>query len=98
MNEQIEGIPSERGVGRPRKQRVEAVAPVAFPADPVSPLVTDRRGAAKMLGKSVSTVKRLEQSDPDWPRTFPVGASEHNYLIEAVRTYIMRKARVDAAA
>ncbi|MEX3853999.1 hypothetical protein AB3X94_08010 [Paraburkholderia sp. BR10923] len=100
MDEQAELNPPRRGPGRPRKVRPAEAAPVASPVvapvDPLAPLVTDRRGAGKILGVSVSTIKRLEKSDPDFPRAFAVGAHRDKRLIEDIRGYALKKARVAA--
>ncbi|OLL29502.1 hypothetical protein BTH42_22490 [Burkholderia sp. SRS-W-2-2016] len=90
MNDQLESTTPRRGRGRPRKVRPAAEAPAS---NPVAPLVTDRRGAAKIINKSESTVKRLEKTDPLWPKPFVVGAYETNYLISSVHEYVLRKAR-----
>ncbi|MEX3852630.1 hypothetical protein AB3X94_00940 [Paraburkholderia sp. BR10923] len=95
MSEQTEQ--TRRGPGRPRKLRPAEVAPVASPvvapADPLAPVVTDRAGAGKIVHKSPSTIKRLEKSDPDWPKPFSVGAYEVNYLIADIHAYVLKKAR-----
>ena len=108
MNDQDanSNTPAKRGPGRPRKVRpgvetpvVNPVAtPVALPVDPLSTLVTDRAGAANILGVSVSTVKRLEKSDPDFPRPFAVGAQCDKHLISSIHAYVMKKARAAATA
>jgi predicted DNA-binding transcriptional regulator AlpA len=83
--------PAKRGPGRPRKVREEAQL-TAPPTDPVRPLATNRRGAAQIIGKSVSHVKRLERNDPDWPKPFAIGVWAENYLIADVEAYLLRKA------
>ncbi|WP_250508617.1 hypothetical protein [Caballeronia sp. GACF4] len=51
----------------------------------------DRRGAAKLLGKSVSVIEWLEKHDPDFPATFSLGRSLY-FLTADLRTYVIRKA------
>ncbi|AXF01528.1 hypothetical protein [Paraburkholderia hospita] len=97
MNEQAIESPVKRGPGRPRKVRTELVAPPQLQPQPqpsgVFPLVTDRRGVARMIGKSISSIKRLERNDPEWPKPFAIGGHEHNYLIADIEMYLMTKAR-----
>ncbi|MEX3839771.1 hypothetical protein [Paraburkholderia sp. BR10882] len=86
--------PVKRGPGRPRKVREAAPLPVPS-VDVTTPLVVDRAGAARMIGRSTSHVKRLEKSDPAWPRPFAVGVWAQNYLVADIEAYVMAKA--DAA-
>ncbi|WP_035515026.1 hypothetical protein [Paraburkholderia nodosa] len=96
MNEQAIETPVRRGPGRPRKIRTEPVA-LELQRQPqpsgVVPLVTDRRGVARMIGKSISSIKRLERNDPEWPKPFAIGGHEHNYLIADIEMYLTIKAR-----
>jgi hypothetical protein len=63
------------------------------------PLVGDRSAAGRIIGRSPSTVKRLEKSDPDWPVPFSVGGPAcNNYFLDYVRQYALRKAARAAAA
>ncbi|HKR43812.1 MAG TPA: hypothetical protein VJU59_29755 [Paraburkholderia sp.] len=100
MNVQSDAYPNlkKRGPGRPRKPEPDpALQP--SPVDPVAPLVTNRHGAAKMLGVSPMSIKRWESNDPTWPRPFLVGEGSQRqcYLIEEVRAWVLKKAR-DAQA
>jgi len=81
--------PVKRGPGRPRKQR--PASPEPAPAD-TGPRVTDRFGASRMVGKSHSTIKRLEQNDPDWPKPFALGGGHAcNYLISDIEAFLLKR-------
>lgn len=96
MNEQALETPVKRGPGRPRKIRptgpVEPLQPQPLSSG-VVPLVTDRRGASQIIGKSISSVKRLELNDPEWPKPFAIGGGQHHYLISDIHAYLLAKAR-----
>ncbi|AXE96122.1 hypothetical protein [Paraburkholderia terricola] len=88
--------PVKRGPGRPRKQR--PASPESTPAD-TGPRVTDRFGVSRMVGKSHSTIKRLEQNDPDWPKPFALGCGHAcNYLISDIEAFLLKKAAAAQAA
>jgi len=101
MSEQAIESPVKRGPGRPRKIRpTETVEPLQ--PQPLSsglvPLVTDRRGASQIIGKSISSVKRLERNDPEWPKPFAIGGGLHHYLISDIISYLTAKARGASAS
>jgi hypothetical protein len=82
--------PLKRGPGRPRKQRPASSEP-ASPVD-TGPRVTDRFGAARIVGKSIFFIKGLEKRDPDWPKPFAIGGFCNNYLIADICKYLEEKA------
>ena len=90
--------PVKRGPGRPRKIKSW------LPSDPVPPAetrprVTDRFGAALIVGKSIYFVKGLEKHDEDWPKPFRIGDGFcNNYLIADIDAYLLRKAANAQAA
>jgi hypothetical protein len=90
MNGQLADGPTKGQSKGPRSARIEA-------AHPVSQRATDRKGAARMIGKSESTVKRLEKNDPEWPKPFAVGGYL-SYLIADIEGYLLHKARAAQSA
>jgi len=92
--------PVKRGPGRPRKAAsCRPLEPAPEPAlVDLGFLATDRRGVARITGKSISTIKRLEQSDPDWPVPFAFGGhANNNYFVSEVQQYMLKK-QIDARA
>ncbi|NPT61216.1 hypothetical protein [Paraburkholderia elongata] len=88
--------PVKRGPGRPRKQRPASPEPAPVNA---APRVTDRYGAARIIGKSFDTVKRLEKFDPDWPKPFALsGPHKNHYLISDIEAFLLNKAAAAQAA
>ncbi|CAG9265693.1 hypothetical protein BDI4_910052 [Burkholderia diffusa] len=45
-----------------------------------------------LLNVSARTVRRLERTDPDFPKGFRLGGRAHNWLVGDVRAYLMKKA------
>ncbi|WP_233872365.1 helix-turn-helix transcriptional regulator [Paraburkholderia adhaesiva] len=45
-----------------------------------------------LLKVSARTVRRLERTDPDFPRGFRIGGRAHNWLLADVRAWLYRKA------
>jgi hypothetical protein len=88
--------PLKRGPGRPRKQRPASSEP-ASPVD-TGPRVTDRFGAARIVGKSIFFIKGLEKRDPGWPKPFAIGGFCNNYLIADICKYLEEKAAKAQAA
>lgn len=89
--------PVKRGPGRPRKAASCLPSEPAPPAD-TGPRVTDRFGAARIVGKSIFFIKGLEKRDPDWPKPFAIGGFCNNYLIADIDAYLVRKAANAQAA
>jgi hypothetical protein len=97
--------PVRRGPGRPRKQSVNAMQTGLASATnaklpPVNGgiVVIVRRGAADLMCRSISAIKRLEKSDPDWPKPFAIGGqARSNYLLRDIEAYLVKKA-ADASA
>lgn len=81
--------PVKRGPGRPRKP--QSITPVA--AADMGLRAISRRGAAQILGISISTIKRLEKSDPDWPLPFALGSTMRSYLVRDVEAFLLKKVR-----
>ncbi|BCQ27187.1 hypothetical protein NK8_53760 (plasmid) [Caballeronia sp. NK8] len=54
--------------------------------------MVDRKGAAKLLGKSVMTIQWLEANDPDFPAAFTLGRNNSYFLTNDLRAYILLKA------
>ncbi|MDB5788213.1 hypothetical protein [Caballeronia mineralivorans] len=89
--------PLKRGPGRPRKQRPASPEPAPVDTEP-RVISIDRRVVKAVTGKSISTIKRLEKSDPDWPTPFAIGGhARNNYLLRDIEAYLLKKA-ADAQA
>ncbi|MGF6877398.1 hypothetical protein [Paraburkholderia sp. MM5477-R1] len=54
--------------------------------------MVDRKGAAKMLGKSLVTITWLEVNDPDFPAPFTLGKNNFYFLTHDLRVYVLTKA------
>jgi hypothetical protein len=54
--------------------------------------MVDRKGAAKLLGKSLMTIIWLEANDPDFPAVFALGKNNFYFLTNDLRAYVIRKA------
>jgi hypothetical protein len=52
----------------------------------------DRKGAAKLLGKSLMTIVWLETNDPDFPAPFTLGKNNFYFLTNDLRAYVLKKA------
>jgi predicted DNA-binding transcriptional regulator AlpA len=52
----------------------------------------DRKGAAKLLGKSPMTIAWLESNDPDFPAPFTLGKNNFYFLTNDLRAYVLKKA------
>ncbi|TCK38005.1 hypothetical protein B0G84_3308 [Paraburkholderia sp. BL8N3] len=99
---------AKRRPGRPRKQdlmqsedddpSIEIPSP---PPDPTTPFpegaYVDRKGAAKLLGRSLSTLAWLEQHDPDFPAPFTLGRNNFMYFVSDLWAFVIKK-RNDALA
>lgn len=80
--------PVKRGPGRPRKIQPASPEKSAQPVDN-GPRITDRRGAGRIIGRSVSSIIRMEKHDPDWPKPIAVGSIHKcSYLIADIDAYI----------
>ncbi|MDR5757869.1 hypothetical protein [Caballeronia sp. LZ035] len=54
--------------------------------------MVDRKGAAKLLGKSLMTIAWLESNDPDFPAPFTLGKNNFYFLTNDLRAYVLKKA------
>lgn len=86
--------PVKRGPGRPRRHPVEAATPAAAPVVVVDDgvRVVNLRGAADIIGKSESTIKRLVKNDSTFPKPFEILNSPNNLLVRDIKRWLLRKA------
>jgi predicted DNA-binding transcriptional regulator AlpA len=87
----------KRGPGRPRKVAApDQAKPLARPDD--DPFrVIGLAEAAQLCSVSTRTIKRIERSDPDFPKPFTLGGRVRNWLFGDMRAYVLKKAGKTAA-
>jgi predicted DNA-binding transcriptional regulator AlpA len=97
MSDHPSDVPVKRGPGRPRK----VVFPKDYEVAPVSTkqevLVIDGRKVSAMLGISMSTLRRLTETDSDFPAPFSMNGFTRHWLKGAVERYVLEKAEAPSA-
>ncbi len=97
-DESVSGESPAYAPAQARETELLPAMPAVKQALPVLPLtdtdidMVDRKGAAKMLGKSVMTIQWLEVNDPDFPAAFPLGKNNFYFLTNDLRAYVLKKA------